>query len=502
MTTTKRTWSEYQMNVFDAVAEGKTNIAVSAVAGSGKTTTIVEAAKRVPKDKQVLFLAFNKIIANELSERLADESNVTCSTLHAHGLKALKSFKVQVDKFAAPNFGNTCLMESEVLSIDSETQYILPFKKNCIKLYDMARINLVHSGEVQVLYNLCATYNIEPIADEIKVINTLLATAYDIKKKIDFTDMLTLPLQDGVKRFIPKYDIIFIDECQDLSKAQRELMLASLKPDGKFIAVGDRNQAINGFAGASCDSFDLLANIDNTVELPLSVNYRCGKDIIKLAKNIVPQITAFDGNEKGVVEEVMDMKKVQAGDMVLCRKTAPLVSLCLKLLANGRKAFVKGSDIGEGLLNLVTKMKAKNINFLFQKLDKEKEVLLKKLQVRYKDSADSCPSFVSFCDKVQCIEAIAETCTSLAQLKEKIKDLFADKDIKRYIQLSTVHKSKGLEADSVFIILPDCLPMTWKNQQQWELEQELNLKYVAITRAKKNLYIVNVSKENLLKIEF
>ena len=63
--------------------------------------------------------------------------------------------------------------------------------------------------------------------------------------------------------------------------------------------------------------------------------------------------------------------------------------------------------------------------------------------------------------------------------------------------LSTVHKAKGLEADNVYIICPDSLPMKFENQQEWEYAQEMNLKYVAVTRAKKKLVFVDVPEERL-----
>lgn len=488
------TFSTFQEAIFNHVANSNNNLAINAVAGSGKTTTIVEAAKRIPKNKEVLFLAFNKTIANELKERMFAYKNVNCCTLHAHGLSSLRDLRPQVDKYFDYNFKNTCLMNSEVLSIDSENQYVIPFKNNCSKLYNLARINLIESGNMFALSELCDMHQIEPIADEVRVVSDALKEAYTFRTKIDFTDMLILPLQN--KRMIKQYDVVFIDECQDLSKAQRELMLASIKPNGKFIAVGDRQQAINGFCGASCDSFDLIANLDNTDELPLSVNYRCGKNIITLAQSIVPQITAFENSIEGEIFNQTDLKGLQYGDMVLCRKSAPLVGLCLKMIANNMKAYVKGKDLGEGLINLVKKMKAKNLNSLFDKLDSE---LIKMQNTCKGRNAES--KIIAFKDKIECLEIVAESVTSIKELINKLDNIFAD-DNKNSVALSTVHKSKGLEADNVFIILPNKLPLVWKNQQEWQFEQEMNLKYVAITRAKKKLVFVDLDEEQLKRVEF
>jgi len=63
-------------------------------------------------------------------------------------------------------------------------------------------------------------------------------------------------------------------------------------------------------------------------------------------------------------------------------------------------------------------------------------------------------------------------------------------DDTRGIVLSTIHKSKGLENDRVFFLLPELLPSRFATMD-WQLEQEENLRYVAITRAKKELVYVH-----------
>jgi superfamily I DNA/RNA helicase len=87
-------------------------------------------------------------------------------------------------------------------------------------------------------------------------------------------------------------------------------------------------------------------------------------------------------------------------------------------------------------------------------------------------------------------------------VKNTIEQLFNDANIANAITLSTCHKSKGLESDRVVILLPNKLPLTWKGQKDWELEQEMNLRYVAITRAKKELVFVNMEQKDLFAVEF
>lgn len=504
------TWSTYQNDVFNFVTEGKGSAVISAVAGSGKTTTIVECAKRIPRNKSVLFLAFNKSIAEELSQRLSAFPNVQCMTLHSLGYRAIMKtcrgrrlfmhYTKQRDYIL-----NNIEVLSNVISNDTPDAEKNIFTYNTCNLLEKCRVNLINANEKEKIEEIAAHHSIDLFADEVNAVSLLLETCYtfNVGDKIDFTDMLTLPIKNAsIKRYVPKYDWVFIDECQDLSRAQRELMLSALKDDGRFIAVGDRNQAINGFAGAGCDSFDLLADLANKNELPLSVNYRCGKDIIALAQQIVPQIKAFEGSECGKVINTKSFADLKGGDMVLCRTAAPLVSLCLKMLANNIVANVKGKDLGQNLLNLVERLKPMNITYLFLKLDAELEKICKDLEKRKVKNIETNSRVVSFKDKIECLKAFAENSSTLAELKRKIAYVFSDESQKNSINLCTVHKSKGLEAENVFIILPSKLPLTWKDQKEWEAQQELNLKYVAITRAKKSLTWVDLDESELANYNF
>ena len=507
-------WSKYQERIFDFVQNKKGSAVVSAVAGSGKTTTIVECAKRIPSNKRVLFLAFNNSIAKELGERLKNYKNVQCKTLHALGFSAIarayKGIQMKVDdkKWRNYIYNNIMLLSSFITEETSDTDKRI-YIANISNLLEVCRVNLVRYEEINLIKKLAYHHTIIPIADEVEVVSNLLDLVYTPNKEgiIDYADMITLPcVCDSIKRNIFKFDFVFIDECQDLSKAQRELMLSAVNFawGGRFIAVGDRKQAINGFCGAGCDSFDLLAKCAKGNELPLSVNYRCGKEIIKLAHDIVPQIEAHEGAEEGKVEYLTDLKGVKTNDMILCRSSAPLITLCLKMLANNIPSYVKGAELGESLIKLIDKQKAKNFKSLNEKLEKELDKVRKKAikeGVREEEVEDSA-QVVSFKDKIDCINAFADECEGIAEMKRKMANVFSDVKKNNAVCLSTVHKSKGLEADRVFIILPHKLPLMWNGQKDWEYEQEMNLKYVAITRAKKYLGIVTLDDDALASYQF
>ena len=321
---------------------------------------------------------------------------------------------------------------------------------------------------------------------------------------IDFTDMVVLPL--SYRTYISTFKFVFIDECQDLNAAQRELMLCAAK-GGRFVAVGDRKQAINGFCGADCLSFDKIAETPNTIELPLSVNYRCGSNIIKLVQEIVPQIKAYENSESGTIEtyKVLSKSLFHNGDMVLCRKSAPLVGLCFKLLQNGITAIVKGGDIAESMLKLINRANCNSINDLSKWIDNEKKKTATEIAEYLNvglDKAKKTKRYINLADKLDCIKNICVSqLTDVTELKDYIQKMFDEKSIKNAVVLSTAHKSKGLEADRVLILTPSNFPMITKYSKEWEVQQEYNLKYVAWTRAKKDLVFIDMSENELNNAE-
>jgi superfamily I DNA/RNA helicase len=493
-------FSQFQIAIFNEVKNGTGNLAINAVAGSGKTTTIVECCKLLHLNKyDVKFLAFNKSIVEELSVKIGNYADV--STLHSFGFNVIK----KINKRAKVNNRKYSNIIRDM--VDSNNKNFVAIVNNASKLFNLCRVNLIKADNITAINSICDEHSIVVLDNEISIVNSLLKDCYILDNdnpEVDFTDMLVLPL--AYRRHIPAYKFVFIDECQDLNAAQRELMLAAATK-GRFIAVGDRNQAINGFAGADCNSFDKIATLPNTKELPLSVNYRCGKSMIALAQQIVPQIQAHDKAIEGVVahtnEITLDLFK--ANDMVLCRSTAPLVAMCLKLIQAGVTAIVKGRDIADGLINTIEKSKAKTIKGFESWVEIEKAKVVK--DICKKDNitpaeAEETGRYIAFMDRMNCILTIGENVSKLDDVKAYIQQIFSDDKINNAVTLSTAHKSKGLESDRVVILLPEKLPLTWKHQLEWQYQQELNLKYVALTRAKKELVFADTSLADLLKVKF
>jgi superfamily I DNA/RNA helicase len=476
--------SKYQQAVYTYIEKGKGNAVISAVAGSGKSTTIVNALKIVPKDKKVLFLAFNKAIVEELKIKVGNLENVEVSTLHSLGCRAVQRMfksKIASDKYTK-YLNEGIKFGSYKPSVELSGEGWGEWKDNIKKLIDLARMNLV--VDVRELEKVAHHHNMCIHSNEAHLAMQILDWGKLEVSTMDFADMIWFPNVKEIR--MEQYDWVFIDECQDLNAAQRELFLKCLKPDGRFIAVGDPQQSIYGFAGADVESFNLLKAIPRTVKLPLSVCYRCDAAIIAAAREIVPQIEAREGAEEGTIDRDAKIADVRDGDMVLCRVTAPLVRLCMKYISNGVKAFVKGRDIGTNLTNMINKTKMVGMQDVMYRLNNElyniKTKLVNKLSLSMQE-AEEHEIYRAYADKVNAIEYLAEGLEKADDVCNRINAIFSDEK-QTGICLSTIHKSKGLENDRVFVLAEEKLHLKQCMKVDWMAEQEKNLVYVLITRAK------------------
>jgi len=476
--------SKYQKTVYTYIQMGKGNAVIDAVAGSGKSTTIVNALKLIPSDKRVLFLAFNKSIVEELKIKIGNMDNVDICTLHSLGCKVtLRVYKSVVNdsKYSAwLNDGIYSGFIAPEMSLSAEDK--ADWKEAIGKLIDLGRVNLVH--DKQQLGELAYKYGIFVVDNELDVALRGIEWGKNNTAKIDFTDMIYLPVVKDTRML--QYDWVFIDECQDLNAAQRNLFLKCVKPRGRFVAVGDPRQAIYGFAGADVSSFNLLKTIPHTVKLPLSVCYRCDSDIIQLAKEIVPKIEARDNAPAGTICRESKIADVKDGDMILCRVSAPLVDLCMRYIGQGVKAYVKGRDVGTNLVNMIKKTKREKMTDVIERLRRELSKIIGKEVAKTKcseEEAKNSSAYKTYEDKLNAIEVLGDGLETATEVINRIDAIFSD-DSRSGICLSTVHKSKGLESDNVFILCPEKFYLKRAMQIEWMAEQEKNLVYVAYTRAK------------------
>src|SRR5262249_4501742 len=145
---------------------------------------------------------------------------------------------------------------------------------------------------------------------------------------------------------------------------------------------------------------------------------------------------------------------------------------------------MRGRDIGKGLLTLISRLKPTSVNHLVLRIEdyREKE----EQRLRRRDAPAS--QYESLSDRCDCLAKLAAQVPSLDALEAFIRRVFDD-DAKpgSKVVLSSVHRAKGLEADTVFVLDPRSLPLTFRDQQTWERQQELNICYIACTRSKRSL---------------
>lgn len=483
--------SKFQQRIFDEFNNTSNNILINAVAGSGKTTTIVKMTEYIKPGLYAIFLAFNKSIATELRAKIPQRIDV--KTLHANGYNELR-FKYGRDPRVRPD---TFLDEGKIgkivmSHIDEWNEWEdeadrASYANRVEKIVDVMRFSLAtRTDEIE---DLCYKHGIDLLNGEVDAARQVLAEANADNLHFDFTDMIYRPAVGDWR--LKQYHVIIVDECQDLNKAQQAMIKKMLKPGGRLIAVGDPKQSIYGFAGADVESFDRLKKmLPNTVELPLSCCYRCDKAIIDHAVEVVPWIEAREGAGMGEMR-TGSINELEVADLVLCRNTRPLVALCMQLIGQGRRATIKGADIGKSLAAMVKATKRKTMDAAFNKLYKELGKLEQKAKLQFPTrKPEEVSYYANYNDKIEALKSIssARGCKTPEQLCDEINKIFVDDTAG--IVLSTMHKAKGLEADRVFIIERFRLPAPFA-KQEWEQEQERNLDYVARTRAKRMLVYVD-----------
>lgn len=463
-----REWSDQQAEVFARVADPQANLQISAVAGSGKTTTLCEAMRHSPG--QSLFLAFNKSIAQEIESRgvLAE-----VRTLNSLGFRLciqnLPKVKMDTDKVRK-------ILSPKLSGEDSQYLYDL---QRAIGFAKGSALGVVSPATDWDFEDLLTNGSDIPLAD-IPGLAKIAREAFDLSLSnlatIDFDDQVYLPIAN--QWIFPRFTSVFIDEDQDLNPINH-LTLDALGGQGaRICGVGDPYQAIYGFRGALSDSIPRLVHQFQMTELPLSTTYRCAQSIVGLAKQFCPEIQARAGAPQGEIQEVeIDPNLFLNGNLILCRTNAPLFKAILRHVRARRPCQVL-SNFLQTFQSWIRRFKATSIPDLKSKAEawywKEYEAAKVK-GLRGKMSG--------LTDRYQTLLVLCQDATFPEDIVQLLKQLESSRSGPIF---STIHKAKGLEAASVYILRPDLCPAPWDPSEEAQ-RQERNLQYVAITRAKEIL---------------
>jgi DNA helicase II / ATP-dependent DNA helicase PcrA len=522
---------------------GPPHVIVVAKAGTGKTTTLVsglqvlrglpptnargEVISPSPQQaaiwhaigksrdaKSVCFVAFGKAIAEELRARVPPRCEAM--TMHSMGNRTvtrafgrleISRHRVQdvIARMTGVNIHALRRAEPVLLKATEDLVGLCKLTLTGMDGFEGCPSGNPQDAWDQVLEEMAAAYGVE-LADKSREVFRLVPAVLEACKDptgdgcIDFNDMVWLPAVHTLPVY--RYDLLLIDEAQDLSAAQQEL---ALRAGRRLVLCGDPRQAIYGFAGADYDSIDNLGArlAGRCVRLPLTVTRRCGKAIVKEANAIEPDFEAHPSNPEGEVStalypvqwqgsvarsipvEESYLSDVREGDFVVCRVNAPLVGQCFRLLRMGVRANIQGRDVGEGLVDMVKRFGDDGVPELVRRvgewLHSERESELARRHPR--DTR-----LIALHDKHDCILAFTEGAAAVAEVVGRIEAMFTDERGGPGVRLSSIHKAKGLEAERVFFLQPrgaECPHPLAKTDLA--KRQELNLRYVAITRAAEKL---------------
>ncbi len=521
-------WSKYQNDIFAEIDTGKGNIAVKAVAGSGKTTTAIEGVSLMKGS--VTMLAFNRDIAKVMGQKLSERKLTHAKSFTFHGLG------YSTLRYAWRN-GPEMVVADETKTGDTKwdritaelgiPEYLVRFTyllSGHAKKRAFGILEPIHSKEAWIRicdhHDLYSEINNEAVVKAKSTFAQAIELGLELAKAgllrsneiseeehfIDMDDMVYIPVLLPINFY--RVDWVVVDEAQDSNPVWRCMVRKLGKYNGRSMWIGDPRQAINGFAGADNDAFAQVIKEFNCKEMLLTVSYRSSKASVEFVKQWVPYIEAHEGNLPGSINPMdwksfLETKFNPETDAIICRNTYPLVMAAYSLVGKGIPCQIRGrNDLGDGLIKLITKWKTPRS---LQELGRKLNDYCAKQSASY-EAAGKEMLAAGLNDKVNAVFAIMNNLpprSTIADLIEAIESIFGDKENdKKRLTLCTGHKSKGLEWDNVYWIGLDAFQPSKYARQQWQVDQEINLMYVMGTRNKDAMYLVeapprqDVAEEN------
>lgn len=466
------------------------NLKINAVAGSGKTTTLIEYAKSRNPNSKILYLAFNKSVKNEAQQKFKSFKLNNVEILTAHSLAyrnvienhKFSDLQAELNPFEIINvldIKREDKKESLVLSSHVK-KFFEYFCNNSIKeLNDLNYLDVVYDEDARdfVKINL----------NDIYKYTDLLFQKMD-NKDIRFTHDYYLK-KFQLKSPVLNYDYIFFDEGQDASPVMLDVFM---KQSAKKIIVGDTNQQIYAwrYAVNSLDRVDYKS-------FNLTQSFRFDNEIANLAMKIISLKQLINGNHKAQIYGIGNGTKLKS-KATLARTNYKLLEIAINQIFE--EQTVK-SVYFEGHISSY-KYATRNsilfdvISLYYNKKEKIRDALIKEMNnfkdlIKYaKRTEDNELSMI--------IKLVMTYKGKLPKLIEQIKEIHVSNSQKENADMiySTVHKCKGMEYDEVMIaddfITQEEMNKMLKNNEQYiknKINEEINLLYVAVTRTKNQIHI-------------
>ena len=466
--------------------------------GTGKTRRLLNEVQRYVKKgvplKRIGYFAFTRKAAGEARDRYLDKNKDLTKkdikyfqTLHslAFNRLGLKEENVMQDlNYKA--IGDTCGIQIKYASYETNNwNGIFSSDSEYLGLINLARVK-----QISVLEQLDLNEHLSKIErDKLENITSEINSYKKTYNLIDFTDMIQkfLDVDDT-----PEFDVIFVDEAQDLSLIQWAMINKIEKDTSCDVWVaGDDDQAIFGWAGADVDSF---INYD-AEEIPLTKSERVPSIIQQTALDVINRIQDnridkeyFSKSETGEILERYKLANIDmtTGDWLILTRTKSLLKPIPAYLKKKGLFFesAQGNSVGKSLYE--------DIQYWSQL---QKKIIIPDIQLQRVKERIKGPMNLSlkWYDAFDNVSESQITYMRLLLLNNE------DPTKKARIKVSTIHGAKGGEATNVVLFL-NHTSNTIKGAKKSTAKQdeEYRVWYVGITRTMKNLYLVrspNKSKE-------
>jgi len=477
--------------------------------GTGKTTRLINYVKTLvkfgtPIDK-IGYFAFTKKAAEEAIDRMlkifpkySQKDLKYFRTLHSLAFTELgmKKSNVMQDEHYE-DIGRKLGIEVTVYSNGDEKTGFVDSDSEYFNIINAARIK---ENTIEEEYNT-DMYSEDIDKHQLKILKDEVDNYKQAYGLVDFTDMIE---RFNVSKLCPKYDVVFIDEAQDLSPIQWKMYDILKKNSKHIILAGDDDQAIYGWAGADVSRFQN----EPAKDIILPQSYRIPEkvqDIASCILNRIPDDRRIKKKwsarpEQGYVEYITSIEDIplDSGDwLILARTNYRLKNLVPQLKERGLYFEIKDrksyrTRLYKSIKNYTRwtngdKLSLSECKDLFEFLELDKELK----DERMYDLKEFGYSFTD--DWYQVFKSDPEECLYIREMKRNNEKLSQDPRIK----LSTIHAAKGGEATNVLIILDNTKKIREaieKNQDKYDEEQRVW--YVGVTRTKQNLYIMAAKKED------
>ncbi len=481
-------------NEQEKIINTTSSIRVNAVAGSGKTTTLVAYAKSRPINSSILYLAFNKSVKEEAIRKFSHEglSNVRVETAHSLAFRHIvigQGYKVafhSIQDIGSFLYGRESLTLPETILI-THVQKFTSFFCNSIKdKVDELDYRDILSEEEELVF-------VEQHYSEI-----LLATrrylAGMYKKQIPISHDFYLKLFQLSNPSL-QYHYILFDEAQDASPVMVDVIQKQQK--SVRIIVGDTHQQIYSWRYA----VNSMALFDFPI-YNLTTSFRLSHVVAKLAMSVLDVKDSFTSYKKVSIRGFAEEKRNITTKATIARTNIALLAEAIAFVATGKKSLqlyfeghIRSYLFGEegGALSDVLNLS----------LDKRKFIRNKTiLAMPNIDELEEYAEQTGDRPMLSVIDLVKKYGDKLSYYLSLLWKRHVDERESADMIFSTVHKCKGMEYDAVYLcndfLDEKSLLSILKEDDEFDLHregrfiEEINLLYVAITRVKKVLFIPKV----------